>query len=72
MAQAVLTPATATTDRERQAMIEALRYMPSVQMIGQSWRGARLLIEADDADLERVVESVRSRVAPYICYRRYA
>ena len=72
MAQAVLTAASKTTKHERHEVIELLRYSPSAQMIGQSWRGARLLIEADDDMIEATVAMIRKFVAPYIRYRRDA
>jgi hypothetical protein len=74
MAQAILTAATASDTRQRQLVIEALRYNPFAQMIGQSWRGARILIESDGQDIENVVNGIRSRIESVsgLRYRRDA
>lgn len=72
---AVLTAATASTDRERNAAIEAVRYNPFVTLIGRSWRGARILITTrDDEHLEHIVGGIRSHLerASGIRYRRDA
>ena len=70
---AILTATTKSSDWERNAAIEAVRYNPFVQLIGQSWRGARILIRTnDDENLEHVVSGIRSHVerASGIRYRR--
>ena len=72
---AIITAATASTAHERRSVIEALRYSPFAQMIGQSWQGARILIRVHgDEDLERVVSGIRSRIEAVsgIRYNRYA
>ena len=72
---AILTAMTTSTDWERSAVIEALRYNPFVQMIGQSWLGARLLIRVEnDQDFEGVVRGIRSHIERVsgIRYRRDA
>lgn len=64
MAQAVITAATASDQWQRQAVIEAVRYNPFAQMIGQSWRGARILIETQDGgqDIEAVVGGIKRHI----------
>lgn len=72
---AILTAATSSTDWERNAAIEAIRYNPFAQMIGQSWRGARILVTTrDEENLEHVVSGIRSHIerASGIRYRRDA
>ena len=72
---AVLTAATASTDWERHAAIEAVRHNPFAQLIGQSWLGARIIIRTrDDENLEHVVSGIRSRIERVsgIRYRRDA
>lgn len=64
MAQAIITAATASDRWQRQAVVEAVRYNPFAQMIGQSWRGARILIETreGDQDIEAVVGGIKRTI----------
>lgn len=64
MAQAIITAATASDTWQRQAVTEAVRHNPYAQMIGQSWRGARILIETreEGQDIEAVVGGIKRTI----------